>query len=308
VGNDDSTLYIPAASPSTSAGELYAVSGQTGQLLNSVALSAMARKAILSIDGSTAYVVAYLGNLAQLVAIDTATLATKETISFGTQSELWDIALSPDGTTLYASVICAFTCGAPPPGGCTVVSGICIFNASTLAFENQVAQLAGNLAVSEDGTSLYVTLSSRSEYLYIVNTSSLAISRIQVSAHYTIQGPVVVSPTGHYGLVFVGPNAEMSTTAFVLDTSTNTISKPFFGNAPGGASVVTVGFLETGKPVAFAPDGTSVWMLLACYSGSTNCTTPGGTGKAVFGISITAGAVIAETSVPSDAESIAFPY
>ncbi len=218
------------------------------------------------------------------------------------------IALSPDGTTLYASVICAITCGAPPPGGCTVVTGICIFNASTLAFESQLAQVAGNLSVSEDGTSLYVTESSRSEYLYIVNTSSLAISRIQVSAHYTIQGPVVVSPAGHYGLVFVGPNAEMSTTAFVLDTSTNTISKPFFGNAPGGASVVPMAFLQTGKPVAFAPNGASVWMVLECYAGSTSCTIPGGTGRAVFGISITSGTIIAETPVPGDAQSIAFPY
>ncbi len=100
----------------------------------------------------------------------------------------------------------------------------------------------------------------------------------------------------------------MSTTAFVLNTFTNTISKPFFGNAPGGASVVPMAFLQTGRPVAFAPDGTSVWMLLKCYPGSTNCTIPGGTGRAVFGISITAGAVIAETSVPSDAQTIAFPY
>jgi hypothetical protein len=184
VGNDDSTLYIPALARGTG-GELRVVSGQTGQLLNSVALAVNALKAILSIDGSTVYVTAS-GGQAQLVAIDAATLATKETISFGLQTYLSDIALSPDGTTLYASVICLNICGTRPPGGCTVATGICIFNASTLAFESQLAQVAGNLAVSQDGSSLYVTAASGRENLYIVNTSSLAVSSLQVSAHYPI--------------------------------------------------------------------------------------------------------------------------
>jgi hypothetical protein len=167
-----------------------------------------------------------------------------------------------------------------------------------------VAEVTGDLAVSQDGNSLYITNGTRD--LYIVNTSSLAISRMHVSK-YTIEAPVAISPAGNYGLVFVGPNAQTSTTAFVLDTSTNTIAKAFFDNAPGGAFAVNVPHLQTGNTVVFTPHGKAVWMLLECQGQAVNCTIPGGTGRAVWGVDLTTGTAIAETSVPQDAQVIAFP-
>ncbi len=313
VGTDDSTLYIPALAQTLTppdSGTLYVVSGQTGQLLNSVALPEDARKTLLSNDGSTVYVMTSTPGRSSLVQVlDTATLATTGTISFGSQFGLTDIALSPDNSTLYVAFGCASVCRTPPPNGCTATSGICIFNASTLAFEDAVAQLAGDMAVSQDGKSLYVVHGTASHAVYVVNTSTLAVSAIQVSLNYAIEAPVAISPTGNYGLIFVGPNAEMSTTAFILDTTTNTITNPLFGNAPGGAFVVPVySTASQGNSVAFTPKGKSVWMLLECYPGATNCTIPGGTGRAVFGIQMGPGAaVIAETSVPQDAQTIAFP-
>jgi hypothetical protein len=213
-----------------------------------------------------------------------------------------DIALSPDNTTLYVSVSCIkdeSSCS-QTGGACPVLTGICIFDASTLALKGEVEKVSGYLAVSQDNGSLYITLQNSSAGgFFIVNTSTLAV--IPKAFPYPPYGRAAVSPVGKYAIIFTSGNADNSTTAYVLNTSTNKIVSELFVDAPGG-SQVGGGSIGQAAPAAFAPDGKSVWMLLTCDS--TNCTVQA---PSVGGVSFPSGELISITPIQPDAKTIAFP-
>jgi|SRR5579871_2611360 len=304
VGSDDSTLYIPAEAGGLNSGVLNIVSGQTGQLLNSVSLVGQGEKAVLSADGSTVYVQTATATSGGIVAVDTATLASQKTLSFPFNSFVHDIAVSPDSSTLYVYVTCPNGC-TPPRTGCTTTGGICIFDAKTLAFKQQIDKLQGSLALSQDGQFLYVWSPAGSQYLAVVNTA--ALTYVWKAFPYRITG-VAVNPVGNYAVVFVGPNAQASTTAYLFDPTANKTVAQLFGNGPDGTSVIPHYSTLIANTAAFSPDGTSLWMLLWCDPNATNCSVPGGTGRAVMGISmISPVSVISIMPLPRDAASLGMP-
>jgi len=148
-----------------------------------------------------------------------------------------DIAVSPDNSTLYVYLSCPNGC-TPPSTGCTTKGGICIYDAKTLVFKQQIDRLRGNLALSQDGRSLYVwNPQLAGPYLAVVDTASLTVIWKGFSYNYSISG-MAVNPAGHDAVVFLGPNAQASTTAYLFDTTTNRIGPQLFGNSPDGTSVI----------------------------------------------------------------------
>jgi len=85
VGSDDNTLYIPAEAGGLNSGVLNVVSGQTGQLLNSVSLVGQGEKAVISSDGSTVYVQTATATSGGIVEISTATLTSQQDTNLSIQ-------------------------------------------------------------------------------------------------------------------------------------------------------------------------------------------------------------------------------
>ncbi len=312
VAGDDVTLYIPT-DPVNDVGLLNEVSGQSGETLSTLSLGQGATKVVLSSTGATAYVNAegYGGGhggpnpVGQVMAVDTATLAVTGTITIRSGLTINDIALSPDNTTLYVAVSCYSneTSCEQTGGACPVLTGLCIFNANTLALEGAVEKLTGYLAVSQDNKSLYVT-----EYkgaapagFHVMNTSPLSVTTRDLPADPN--EAAVLNPAAGFAVVFIPESSQSSTTAYILNTSTNKFVGELFVNAPYGAQVGANG---TVIPAAFAPDGKSLWMIMSCEGVLPSCTLP--SQRSLVGVSFPSGALIGSAvALPNDATSIAFP-
>ena len=299
VANDDVTLSAPSGD------QLNAVSGRSGKILNDVVLSGEPRKVVLSSDGATAYVLASAGAGGQLLIVDAATLGVTGslTVTADLGSTLYDIAVSPSGAAVYVSLECLSDFCSAQYNACPITSGICVFDAKTLELKGQTTAVTGLLAMSQDGNSLYVTPKNGAP-LDVVNTKSLAVTTVHIPNVGTMVGPVALSPASNYGLIFAtGQTVPYSTTAYVLNTSTNKVVSQFFPSVPDGAEL-----LPYNQAVAFAPKGGSVWMLLVCHSGAPNCVLPGGALRALAGFNFPAGTLIGQTGVSYDTSNIAFPW
>jgi hypothetical protein len=310
VAGNDVTLYITTA-PINDAGVLNVVSGQSGETLDTLSLGLLAPKVVLSSDGSKAYINAAgettYGGPGQVIVVETATLAVSGSLTMRFGQPIQDIALSPDNTTLYVAVTCtnSFPNCNGTSGACPLASGLCIFNASTLALEGTVEKLTGYLAVSQDNRSLYVT-----EYratlsgLHIMNTSTLSVTTRNLPAEPN--QAAVVNPAAGYAVVFIPESSQSSTTAYILNTSTNKFVGELFVNGPYGAQVGANVALVPVAFAAFAPDGKSLWMIMSCEGVLPSCTLP--SQRSLVGVSFPSGALIGTaTALPNDATSIAFP-
>jgi YVTN family beta-propeller protein len=287
------------------------VSGRTGQLEGSVAVYALGWNGLaLSPDGTKAYVTTHSG----VDVIDTATLSVGASIAQNFDAS--DVALSPDGSTLYVAMYCADACEAPI--SCPVLIGICAFNTDSLALEWYVKNVAGLLSVSDDGSMLYsagfVFGNSPAYPLNAINTSTRAVTNLEVPAGKAGNQPVriITDPASHYAVVIEQPSTNsypMAASAYLLNTSTNKFVQTLFSSAPGGMAII-----NSAGAAAFAPNGKSVWMLLSCgVNAVPNCSDESGQ-IYLAGFSIPSGAVISYQAVPGQfwdnadyKQSIAFP-
>ena len=314
VAANDATLYLPARYTASPGRAFDVVNGQNAQLLDSIPLGYSAMKAVLTSRGGTAFVVGYYNQGVgggpgytpyKIFAIDLATLKITATLLMPLPDSIYDIALSPDDTTLFVSVGCTGGACGSTDGACPLVHGICSFDASTLALKATVEKTGngypavGYLAVSQDSKSLYVN--TEIQEFYILNASTLGpVYKNPVNFPYSPSGPALVSPVGHYAVVLTS-NAQNGTSAYTLDTATNRIVSEFFVSAPldGGLASVPAG-------AAFAPSGNSFWMLLGCTTPPA-CSGFGPTGGVAEGVAFPSGQLIGTVSVPTDSVSIAFP-
>ena len=255
VASDDVTLYLP--SYNDTAETLSTVSGQNGQTEDAVVVEPQVYNGVaLTKDGSTAYVTTKAG----VSAVNTDTLAVRAVISQGGPG--YDVALSPDDSTLYMSVDCPIACS--PPMACPLTYGVCAFSTGTFALEWKVNNVSGLLSVSNDGSSLYIAGIGGGKPLYPLNaisTSTRAVTNLEVSS-VKDQSPVriVTDPASHYAIVIEQNLAfPVAASAYLLNTSNNKFFETLFMSAPGGMVVPS---LASGA--VFAPDGKSVWMLLSC--------------------------------------------
>ena len=143
---------------------------------------------------------------------------------------------------------------------------------------------AGDLALSQDGASLYTW---SGYYLYALDTKSFKVSRIDMGDGYGIFG-VVVAPSGNQA-IFEGANGTYQFQ--LLDTTANTVS----GDFPAPPLQMP---LEPGSGGSvFSPDGTVLWSLTESLE-TGNCT--------LIGQSFPSGDVIAQTPIPTTVRAIAF--
>jgi DNA-binding beta-propeller fold protein YncE len=254
VASDDATLYLPSLFLFPDV--MSKVEGATGETLGSVPLGVTA--IALTQNGATAFAMTGGGQGGAVSVIDTASLTITNTVDVGCPA---DIALSPDGATLYVSVANK-QC---PPQACPEVIGVCAFNASTWALEWSVPNVFGLLSVSYDGSMLYVAGSLVNYPINVINTATHAVTNLEVKGENGWPAVrVATSPVSSYAVVVEeGAENEQGVTlpasAYLLNTATNKFVGTVFTSAPGGTVVP-----NKAGGAAIAPDGRSVWMLLAC--------------------------------------------
>jgi len=309
VATDDVTLYLPYYGAPAEA--LLTVSGQTGKTEGYVGVGPLVYNGVaLTKDGLTAYVTTREG----VSVIDTATFTV--TGSIPQVGPAFDVALSPDDSTLYISINCPDAC--PPPGACPLKIGVCALNAATLAFEWQVKNVTGLLSVSNDGTSLYLAgsiITGKPAYpLNAINTTTQAVTNLDV--YFERAFPpirIITDPASHYAVVILqslSTGTQTAASAYLLNTSNNKFVETLFTAAPGGMALAS-----PASGVAFAPDGKSVWMLLSCGMNRVpNCADESGQ-IYLAGFSLPSGALISDQPVPGEfwgendgnVDSVAFP-
>ena len=304
-------MYLPAFYTASPGRALNVVNGQNAQLIDSIPLGYSAIKVVLTSRGGTAFVFGYTtgagprgDNIYKVFAINLATLKVTATLAMPVPDFIYDIALSPDDTTLFVSVGCAEGGCGSTDGACPLVHGTCSFDTSTLTLKAMIGNVGsgyaagGYLAVSQDSKSLYLTTPLQA--LYILNAPTLVpVYKNPVNFPYSGGAPVIVSPVGHYA-VFLTSNAQNGATAYTLDTATNRVVSEFFVNAP-----LDGGLISAPQGAAFAPDGNSLWILLSCRTQTCSAFNP--TGRVAAGVAFPSGQLIGTISVPGDVVSIAFP-
>jgi hypothetical protein len=256
VASDDVTLYVPFLDESV---YLNKVSGTTGETLGSVTLPAQPFPTLaVTQNGATAFALTGFG----VSVVDTASLTITNTLALGGCPA--GMALSPDDSTLYVSV---YSTHCSPQQACPEVIGVCAFNTSTWALEWSVPNVYGLLSVSYDGSVLYAaaTTLGRPQYpLSAINTATQAVTNLDVKSEGASAFRVATSPVSSYAVVVEEAEANEQgvmppASAYLLNTATNKFIGTVFTSAPGGTIVP-----NKAAGVAIAPDGRSVWMLLAC--------------------------------------------
>jgi len=302
VAGNDSRLYLIGF------GSLYSVVGKTGEVAGYLPISGLEPRSVaLTKDGTTAYVATSGG----VSVIDTATFSIVGSIA--QIGPAYDVALSPDDSTLYMSVDCSDAC--PPPSICKVEIGVCAFNRSTLALKWQVKNIGGLLSVSNDGSYVYVAAPEsygKPGYpLNAINTSTQAVTNLGVSEEKDMEPlRIITDPASTYAVVFeqsAYTGVETPASAYLLNTFTNKFVGTLFSTAPGGMAVT-----NSASAAAFAPDGKSVWMLLSCRAATMpNCSDES---QQIYlaGFSLPSGAAISYQALPGEVagnsdQSLAFP-
>ena len=295
VSPDGGTLY---AAVTFGTSMLESFSTATGQMLSQIeglSFCAVQFKIVIAPGGKHAFVMCQGTGNQNAVAI--VNLATQSVGAYAhvQGGEPADIAISPDGKQFFLSTtktgkgVSAQGSGPGPANAvqrpvyeCAQVPGVCVFNTSTFALAAQVNVPAGHLAVSQDGSSLYVwDATTFGQPFYVVSTTSLAVSPITLpsgSFAYTM----AVSPVGNVALLSAFTQSG-GQPYYVLNTQTNQVTGTF------PAPLFPVGIYPTfgSNVMAFSLDGASVWSL-GCVGNSCSV---------VSGQSFPSGNMIAETSL-----------
>jgi len=155
--------------------------------------------------------------------------------------------------------------------------------------------------MSNDRKSLYVTSLASGNRARVVDTATLAISAVPVNNG--IYDQAEVDPVGHWVVLFGVQAPESTAMIYTIDTSTNKPVGELVKTFPGNTSPDGIG------SAAFAPDGSSVWVLTACggIANTPNCSTVDGSLLELVDFSFPSGALISATPVPNDSRTIAFP-
>ena len=200
-----------------------------------------ATKVLVSPDGSRLYAadlsgIKYSGD-GTVEVLDLSTGAVVTTLTGGLTV---DIALSADGTQLYVD-----DNGTSGSGFSCPIGGICVFDTNTFALTEQIPNLIGALALSQDGNTLYCGPSG--SILSAVNTSTFSVNQLSLPITLSSLGAVAISDVGNSAVVF--GNGPDGGAAFLLNSSTNVIT----GTFPAPALDL--------RSAAFAPNGKTIWFL-----------------------------------------------
>jgi DNA-binding beta-propeller fold protein YncE len=295
VSPDGSTVYATTGYEPKMLGSFLAATGQMLTQIEGVGTCLFQSKIVMAPGGQHAFVMCQGTGAQNSIAI--VNLATQSVGAYAhvQGGEPADIAISPDGKQFFLSTtktgkgVSAQGSGPGPANAvqrpvyeCAQVPGVCVFNTSTFALAAQVNVPAGHLAVSQDGSSLYVwDATTFGQPFYVVSTTSLAVSPITLpsgSFAYTM----AVSPVGNVALLSAFTQSG-GQPYYVLNTQTNQVTGTF------PAPLFPVGIYPTfgSNVMAFSLDGASVWSL-GCVGNSCSV---------VSGQSFPSGNMIAETSL-----------
>ena len=207
----------------------------------------------VSPDGSRLYVANAGDDVSNidgtLSVIDAATKKVVATVSFAGQNAA-DVAVSPDGKTVYVPFFGDVT--ESTAGGLGVVSTATNTVTTTLP-ESATGQTSPGVAVSPDGTKLYVLVVSNSNSVDVIDTATNKVTAtIPLGNGLNFPTDIAISPDGSKLYV---PQFDNPGTVAVIDTSTNTVSSTItgLGDSPFGA--------------ALSPDGSKLYV--ANDNGST---------------------------------------
>lgn len=313
ISSDGGTLYLPD-NFSGGHGTLDLISTQTGVTMAQVSgFYALPRKAVLSQDGKRVYVLCNEdGEYGSVAVVNLAALKVTFLIKVGAAVPM-DIALSPNGGTLFVSTMSASgqanragaadgmpKSDAGTSASCPQASGICAFNASTFALTGQAPNVNGYLSVSQNGRWLYAAAGYTgftSTPLFVVNTSTFVASKAPIPQGFPVS-EVLVSPVGNSAIILSSTTAGVA--GYVLNTTTNEITGTFPTPPNTGAAAFLYGFS------AFTPDGSSVWTLSACAGNPAGCDSLNSP-VTLTGQSFPGGSVIGQITMPNYTEFVAFP-
>jgi len=273
-------------------------------------------------DGSQLFV-AQTGQYS-VVAVDLATGA-KTNIEVGAYPQ--DVAVSPDGTTVYATltggdtgpggssqvavistasdkVTGDITVGAGPhqvafsPDGrrayVTTEQGITVIDTATQSVVARIAITSGaqGLAVNQDGSAVYVTSPATGKLTVVSSASDHIVAQAAAGAEpYS----VAITPDGK--------------TVYVADTNSDSVEAI---SASSLKSVATIGVGGLPGVVAVVPDGSQVWVgniytgnisVINLASNTLAGTISGGTGTATLNAAPLGIAFVAAPSTPSASAS-----
>jgi YVTN family beta-propeller protein len=211
----------------------------------------------ISPDGSKALVTDY-GDLthpgASISVINVATKTVSATITDANklQSPL-GIAISPDGSTAYAANRGQIT----GPGSSVAVIDLATH---TVTSDVTVGGIPTNVAVTPDGTKVYVTTAIDTGVISVIDTATHAVTSVDTSAHpISDMTGVAATPNGDTVYVAGFPGEDFNTGALpelgygylldAIDTGTDTVSDvvPTVGSSPDS--------------IALSPDDTTAYVL-----------------------------------------------
>jgi len=188
-----------------------------------------------------------------VVALDGATLSVLATIKTGGQP--FDLAASPDGSTVYAAVIPANGSGSP---------SIAVINAGTLTIASTIPLPSTSYPVwanlSPDGSTLYVlsdgyglgTAPDNSNALLVIDTASARLVRTVTGLN--IGGRPYVSPDGTL-LIFTDTATQLPNKMSAIDIAT---MSPAWSFSEASSSLFFIQGHPFGPPppgVVFSPGG-----------------------------------------------------
>ena len=306
ASSNGAMLYSGAITGSGTLSTLFVLSSSTGEIVSQIpGLYSTPRKTILDVTGTYAFVLC-TGTPGKN-SVTVVNLEKQKAVGYvhvGGGSPV-DIAMSPNGSKLFVSVqptsgiggdleeeIAAFSAPATqgvysckPEGNSP---SVCIFNTGPFGFANTVSGVAGDIAVSQDGTWLYAWNPGENTYLTAVNTESLAVSKISLPKNNYVYG-LAVAPSGDKAVVLAVDG--LSTSFLMLDTQTNALAGSFSGTAllaPAFGSNV----------VAFSPGGDSLWSLGECQ---VSC-------SLLVGQSFPSGNLISQTALDPSLDAFAITF
>ncbi len=305
VSKNGATLYIAEGVPPGigSPTVLDLLSATTGQVLSTIAgLSIDGKKVILGPAGTYAFVMCSDGGAGRNT-IGIVNLAQQEVVGyiFVDGGYPADILLSANGKQLYVSTesfnggavrtaplaSVRLAAGKHPVYLCKAIPGICVFDTSTFAVTGTATAPNGLLSLNQDGSFLY-SLSVFNQTLEVVNTATLASTKIQLAPGVVVTG-LAVAPSGNQAVI--GTQSGSVFSFYLLDTLTN----KFTGTFP--APPVSQPLLGS-TAMVFSPDGSSLWTL-DCPD--YNC-------SVLIGQSFPSGNVIAQTSLGANPDAFGISF
>lgn len=225
---DGSRLYVAVLNGSNSgSGVIYAINTASETLANTIRVAGWPQDIMVSQDGGSLYAALETTSVGALKIINTATYSTTNTIQVsGTSGGLFNLAISPDGGTVYALT---------RSDGILAKYNLATNTLTKISLSSSPSSIS--MALSPDGTRAYVTQEAYDDVAVVDTTAGTMAYTIPISNE---PFGIVLNSNGSlaYVTAFTGASVSVINTATNGISTINTVHNPNYIAIAGGSYTI----------------------------------------------------------------------